>query len=80
MLPDPHTLRHHLAHFRDLRRRTLTAPHDPALRARYEDAGYTLCVLLGHRAVHRALTAAEQLVSAHRPGGPPQLAGPEAGT
>ncbi|MFF1556098.1 DUF5133 domain-containing protein [Streptomyces sp. NPDC058279] len=71
LLPNPHVLRRHLARFRDLRRRTFTAPDDPALRAGYDDAAYTLCVLLGRRHVHHALTAAEQLIAAHR------LAGPE---
>ncbi|MFD3471395.1 DUF5133 domain-containing protein [Streptomyces sp. NPDC058682] len=52
--------------FRDLRRRTFTAPDDPILRARLQDAGYTLCVMLGQRVVHHALVSAEQLVAARR--------------
>ncbi len=70
LLPVPHTLRRHLVRFRDLRGRVLAAPDDATLRARYEDAGYTLCVLLGHRTVHGALAAAEQLVATHRLDGP----------
>lgn len=66
LLPDPYTLRHSLSRFRDLRRRTFADPDDRSVRARYEDAGYTLCVLLGHRAVHHALAAAEHLIAAHR--------------
>ncbi|MFD4247616.1 DUF5133 domain-containing protein [Streptomyces sp. NPDC058525] len=71
LLPDPHTLRHHLARFRDLRRRTFVAPDNSGLRARYEDAGYTLCVMLGHRMFHHAINAAEQLVAIRRLDGPP---------
>ncbi|MBT2449782.1 DUF5133 domain-containing protein [Streptomyces sp. ISL-43] len=74
--PDPHTLRHHLARFSDLRRRTFTTPRDATLRARYEDAGYTLCVLLGHPMVHRALNAAGQLAATQRLDGPAHSARP----
>ncbi|KOU09951.1 hypothetical protein ADK49_33710 [Streptomyces sp. WM6349] len=69
-------MRGHLNHLRALRRRTLAAPEDPALRAALEDAAYTLCVLMGQRNAHSALLAAEERVAAHRlppyaaPGGP----------
>lgn len=76
LLPDPYTLRHHLARFRDLRRRTFAAPHDVSLQARLGDAGRTLCVLLGRCAFHRALEAAEQLVAVHRLPASPHPAGP----
>ncbi|MCX5309081.1 DUF5133 domain-containing protein [Streptomyces sp. NBC_00160] len=66
LLPNPHTLRHRLSRFHDLRRLAFASPDDATLRARYEDAGYTLCVMLGHRTVHGALAAAEQLVDAPR--------------
>ncbi|MFD6227652.1 DUF5133 domain-containing protein [Streptomyces sp. NPDC060232] len=76
LLPSPDVLRRHLNHLRAMRRRTLAAPHDPALRAALEDAAYTLCVLMGQRGAHSALMAAEERVAAHRlppyaaPGGP----------
>ncbi|MFE0577456.1 DUF5133 domain-containing protein [Streptomyces sp. NPDC058874] len=66
LLPAPHVLRRHLNHLRAVRRRTLAAPEDPALRAAMEDAAYTLCVLMGQRNTHSALLAAEELVAAHR--------------
>lgn len=78
LLPNPRVLREHLARFRDLRRHTFSAPDDPALRACYDDAAYTLCVLLGRRHLHQALTAAEQLIAAHRLTGPRPTAVPQA--
>ncbi|MET9572271.1 DUF5133 domain-containing protein [Streptomyces virginiae] len=77
LLPAPDVLRGHLNHLRALRRHTLAAPDDPALRAALDDAAYTLCVLMGQRNAHSALLAAEERVAAHRlpphvaPGGPP---------
>ncbi|WP_406179153.1 DUF5133 domain-containing protein [Streptomyces sp. NBC_01006] len=72
LLPAPFVLRGHLDHLRAARRRTLSAPGDPAQRAELEDAAYTLCVLMGQRNAHGALRAAEQLAAAHRlpPSGP----------
>ncbi|MFF8261238.1 DUF5133 domain-containing protein [Streptomyces virginiae] len=76
LLPAPDVLRGHLNHLRALRRRTLAAPDDAALRAALDDAAYTLCVLMGQRNAHSALLAAEERVAAHRlpphaaPGGP----------
>lgn len=67
LLPNPYVLRRHLARFRELRRRTFVHPEDPGLRARFDDAAYTLCVLLGHRRVHHALIAAENLIATHQP-------------
>ncbi|MGW6785249.1 DUF5133 domain-containing protein [Streptomyces sp. NPDC054987] len=66
LLPAPDVLRGHLHHLRAVRRRTLAAPDDPALRAALEDAAYTLCVLMGQRNTHSALIAAEERVAAHR--------------
>ncbi|MFE1825542.1 DUF5133 domain-containing protein [Streptomyces yangpuensis] len=66
VLPAPDVLRRHLDHLRAVRRRTLAAPDDPALRAALEDAAYTLCVLMGQRHAHGALLAAEERVAAHR--------------
>ncbi|WP_141754001.1 DUF5133 domain-containing protein [Streptomyces subrutilus] len=77
LLPNPYVLHRHLARFRDLRRRTFANADDPGLRARYDDAAYTLCVLLGHRSVHHALTAAEHLIAAHRLTGPAPAARPD---
>ncbi|MGW9069131.1 DUF5133 domain-containing protein [Streptomyces yangpuensis] len=72
VLPAPEVLRRHLEHLRAVRRRTLAAPDDPALRAALEDAAYTLCVLMGQRHAHGALLAAEERVAAHRlPPSPP---------
>ncbi|WP_405442547.1 DUF5133 domain-containing protein [Streptomyces avidinii] len=76
LIPNPYVLRQHLARFRDLRRRIFAAPEDPSLRTRYDDAAYTLCVLLGHRSVHHALTAAEQLIATNRLTGSAPAAGP----
>ncbi|MFJ7777523.1 DUF5133 domain-containing protein [Streptomyces yangpuensis] len=66
VLPAPDVLRRHLDLLRAVRRRTLAAPDDPALRAALEDAAYTLCVLMGQRHAHGALLAAEERVAAHR--------------
>ncbi|MFC9585287.1 DUF5133 domain-containing protein [Streptomyces yangpuensis] len=66
VLPAPDVLRRHLDLLRAVRRRTLAAPDDPALRAALEDAAYTLCVLMGQRHTHGALLAAEERVAAHR--------------
>lgn len=63
LLPSPFVLRGHLSHLRAVRRRTLTAPDDPAQRAALDDAVYTLCVLMGQRSAHGALLAAEQLAA-----------------
>ncbi|MGW8781317.1 DUF5133 domain-containing protein [Streptomyces sp. NPDC055796] len=71
LLPDPYTLRHHPARFRDLRRRTFAVPDDAVVRARYEDAGHSLCVMVGHRMVHHAMSDAEQLVAVRRLDGAP---------
>ncbi|WP_063838086.1 DUF5133 domain-containing protein [Streptomyces yangpuensis] len=79
VLPAPDVLRRHLEHLRAVRRRTLAAPDDPALRAALEDAAYTLCVLMGQRHAHGALLAAEERVAAHRlPPSPPGSPSPSA--
>ncbi|MFF4449762.1 DUF5133 domain-containing protein [Streptomyces sp. NPDC001502] len=54
-----------------MRRRTFAAPDDATVRARYEDAGHGLCVMVGHRMVHHAIDGAEQLVAVRRPDGAP---------
>ncbi|WP_324605312.1 DUF5133 domain-containing protein [Streptomyces sp. NRRL F-2664] len=77
VLPAPDVLRRHLDHLRAVRRRTLAAPDDPALRAALEDAAYTLCVLMGQRHAHGALLAAEERVAAHRLPPAPPLSPPE---
>ncbi|MFF1409438.1 DUF5133 domain-containing protein [Streptomyces sp. NPDC058289] len=81
LLPTPFVLRGHLSHLRAVRRRTMTAPDDPTQRAALEDAVYTLCVLMGQRSAHGALTAAEHLVATHllppsEPSEPSESSGP----
>ncbi|MFI1645592.1 DUF5133 domain-containing protein [Streptomyces avidinii] len=61
--PDTGVLRAHLARFRALRRLALTAPADPKVQARLDDAAYTLCVLLGTRTPHAALRSAGRLLA-----------------
>ncbi|MDJ0386053.1 DUF5133 domain-containing protein [Streptomyces sp. G-G2] len=60
VLPPPFILRQHLNHLRGARRRTVDAPGDATVRAELESAAYMLCVLMGERGVHGALTAAEE--------------------
>ncbi|MFI5985241.1 DUF5133 domain-containing protein [Streptomyces sp. NPDC051555] len=68
VLPPPVVLRQQLTHLRAARRRTLAAPTDPTLRTILANAAYTLCILMGERTVHAALTAAEERVALHRLG------------
>ncbi|MEU9029447.1 DUF5133 domain-containing protein [Streptomyces sp. NPDC048383] len=64
--PDADVLRAHLARFQRLRHLALTAPADPAVQARLDDAAYTLCVLVGRRTPHAALRSARQLLAGRR--------------
>ncbi|MFF3677627.1 DUF5133 domain-containing protein [Streptomyces sp. NPDC002120] len=57
--------------FRDLSRRAFAATDDAVVRARYEDASYSLCVMVGHRMVHHAISTAEQPIAVRRLDGAP---------
>ncbi|MFJ9412188.1 DUF5133 domain-containing protein [Streptomyces sp. NPDC101393] len=59
LLPDKAVLVSLLRRYRVWEHLALAAPHDPARRRRLEDAGYTLCVLMGHRTAREAVIAAE---------------------
>ncbi|GKQ40503.1 DUF5133 domain-containing protein [Streptomyces sp. A012304] len=49
-----------LRSYRAWERAMLACPGDRAVRATFEDCGYTLCVLMGKRCAREAADAAEQ--------------------
>ncbi|MFB8000349.1 DUF5133 domain-containing protein [Streptomyces sp. NPDC056002] len=62
----------HLESYRKWERQLLAAPTDRRARERFEDAAYTLCVLMGERCGREAAHAAESCLrharrSAHAP-------------
>ncbi|MFD3540076.1 DUF5133 domain-containing protein [Streptomyces sp. NPDC058662] len=61
--PDGGVLRAHLARLRTLRRHALTAPADPAVQARLDDAAHSLCALVGSRTPHAALQNAGRILA-----------------
>ncbi|WP_373979146.1 DUF5133 domain-containing protein [Streptomyces sp. TLI_146] len=74
LLPDKHTLERLLSHYRAHERAVLAQPHEPALRRRFEDTAYTLCVLMGERTAREAVHAAERYLARTRPAARPPLA------
>jgi hypothetical protein len=59
-----------LRRYRAWERVMLASPGDPAVRAAFEDSGYTLCVLMGKRCAREAADAAEHYVgtsATHQP-------------
>ncbi|MBQ0826959.1 DUF5133 domain-containing protein [Streptomyces tagetis] len=60
LLPAKTEVARQLRRFRAWERRMLASPADVAVRATFEDSGYTLCVLMGKRCAREAADAAER--------------------
>ncbi|MGI5372933.1 DUF5133 domain-containing protein [Streptomyces sp. CA-251387] len=60
LLPAKAEVARQLRRYRAWERAMLAAPADRAVRATFEDAGYTLCVLMGKRCAREAADAAER--------------------
>jgi hypothetical protein len=60
LLPAKAEVARQLRRYRAWERAMLAAPADHAARATFEDAGYTLCVLMGKRCAREAAEAAER--------------------
>ncbi|MFI6149693.1 DUF5133 domain-containing protein [Streptomyces sp. NPDC051109] len=56
-----------LTRLRGCRASLAATPEDPAAVRAMDDAGYTLCVLMGQATVHDAVLAAEALLSSSAP-------------
>lgn len=62
LLPDRNTIDRLLRYYRAQERAVLARPCDLAIRRRFEDTAYTLCVLMGERTAREAVHAAERYV------------------
>ncbi|MEG3631474.1 DUF5133 domain-containing protein [Streptomyces poriticola] len=60
LLPAKAEVARQLRHYRSWERLMLASPADRAVRATFEDSGYTLCVLMGKRCAREAADAAER--------------------
>ncbi|MDT9695183.1 DUF5133 domain-containing protein [Streptomyces sp. P17] len=60
LLPAKAEVARQLGRYRAWERVMLASPNDQAVRATFEDAGYTLCVLMGKRCAREAADAAER--------------------
>ncbi|MET9255615.1 DUF5133 domain-containing protein [Streptomyces sp. NPDC048182] len=60
LLPARSEVARQLRHYRAWERSMLASPADVAVRATFEDSGYTLCVLMGKRCAREAADAAER--------------------
>ncbi|MFJ3235634.1 DUF5133 domain-containing protein [Streptomyces sp. NPDC086787] len=60
LLPAKDEVARQLRRYRAWERVTLASPGDRSGRAGFEDAGYTLCVLMGKRCAREAADAAER--------------------
>ncbi|MFF4836106.1 DUF5133 domain-containing protein [Streptomyces sp. NPDC001315] len=60
LLPAKAEVARHLRRYRCWERAMLASPGDRAVRATFEDSGYTLCVLMGKRCAREAAEAAER--------------------
>ncbi|KUM68489.1 DUF5133 domain-containing protein [Streptomyces curacoi] len=60
LLPAKAEVARQLRRYRAWERAMLAAPADLAVRSTFEDAGYTLCVLMGKRCAREAADAAER--------------------
>ncbi|MEU7470188.1 DUF5133 domain-containing protein [Streptomyces sp. NPDC044984] len=60
LLPAKAEVARQLRRYRAWERVMLAAPADRTVRATFEDAGYTLCVLMGKRCAREAADAAER--------------------
>ncbi|MFI2436773.1 DUF5133 domain-containing protein [Streptomyces sp. NPDC018693] len=80
LLPSKAEVTRQLRRYRTWEQMMLASPADRAVRAAFEDSGYTLCVLMGKRCAREAADAAEHyLGGARRPvahGGPAGRARP----
>jgi hypothetical protein len=60
LLPATSEVARHLSRYRAWERSMLASPADPAVRGRFEAAGYALCALMGKRCAREAADAAER--------------------
>ncbi|MFJ5265064.1 DUF5133 domain-containing protein [Streptomyces sp. NPDC088387] len=60
LLPAKTEVSRQLRRYRGWERMMLASPADRAVRAVFEDSGYTLCVLMGKRCAREAADAAER--------------------
>ncbi|MFJ8111724.1 DUF5133 domain-containing protein [Streptomyces sp. NPDC096132] len=60
LLPAKTEVARQLRRYRAWERVMLASPADRAVRATFEDSGYTLCVLMGKRCAREAADAAER--------------------
>ncbi|MFE2043724.1 DUF5133 domain-containing protein [Streptomyces sp. NPDC059477] len=60
LLPAKAEVTRQLGRYRAWERMMLASPADRAVRAVFEDSGYTLCVLMGKRCAREAADAAER--------------------
>ncbi|MFE9172307.1 DUF5133 domain-containing protein [Streptomyces kebangsaanensis] len=60
LLPAKAEVARHLRRYRAWERAMLARPDDRRVRSTFEDAGYTLCVLMGKRCAREAADAAER--------------------
>ncbi|MFI7012532.1 DUF5133 domain-containing protein [Streptomyces sp. NPDC050145] len=60
IMPAKTEVARHLRYYRAWERLTLAHPADRAIRMRFEDSAYTLCVLMGECQARTAADAAEQ--------------------
>ncbi|MFE0516425.1 DUF5133 domain-containing protein [Streptomyces sp. NPDC058964] len=60
LLPAKDEVARQLRRYRAWERVMLASPGDRAVRATFEDSGYTLCVLMGKRCAREAADAAER--------------------
>lgn len=60
LLPAKNEVARNLRRYRMWERVMLASPTDHAARDRFEDSGYTLCVLMGKRCAREAVAAAER--------------------
>lgn len=60
LLPAKTEVARQLRRYRAWERATLASPADRTVRTTFEDAGYTLCVLMGKRCAREAADAAER--------------------
>lgn len=64
LLPAKAEVARKLRRYRAWERLMLASPADPAARAAFEDAGYTLCVLMGERCAREAADSADRYLLA----------------
>ncbi|MFF6999688.1 DUF5133 domain-containing protein [Streptomyces sp. NPDC008313] len=64
LLPAKSEVARHLERYRAWERLMLAAPTDHAVRGKFENTAYTLCVLMGKRCAREAADAAERYLRA----------------